>query len=302
MTAPALQETAVDVLRQWASGETPAGIAQMRLIVLTPADAEPEPFLAAAVAARAKDAAEAEALAWLARQAASDTKAWARVRATAAAIPHDEAPSGSPAEEVERLAARFDAAARISPEASVALYSLGDPARLDAATAEIAGWLRDKDLLGQGKSVLDLGCGIGRMARALAPDVGRVVGCDISEEMVRVARTRSADLPNAEFRRTSGLDLAGFGDASFDLVLVVDVFPYLVAAGGDLAGRHVAEAARVLKPGGALAILNFSYRGTPERDAAELSAWAGRAGLKLVEGGTKPFQEWDGTAFRLVKP
>jgi len=297
-----IQDAALDVLRRWARGEVPAGIAQMRLIMLVPADAEPEPFLAAAVEAMAVDGAEAETLMRLARDAAADQAAWARVRATAAAIPHDETPAASAAEEVRRLAARFDAAAKISPEASVALYSLGDPARLDAATAEIAAWLRGKGLLGPGKSVLDLGCGIGRMAGALAPEVGHVTGCDISEEMVRVARTRLADLPNAEFHQTSGLDLAGFGHESFDLVLAADVFPYLVAVGGDLAERHVAEAARVLRPGGAIAILNLSYRGAPDRDAADLSAWADGAKLRVMENGTRPFREWDGTAFRLAKP
>jgi cyclopropane fatty-acyl-phospholipid synthase-like methyltransferase len=81
---------------------------------------------------------------------------------------------------------------------------------------------------------LDIGCGIGRMETALAGRLHRIVGVDISAEMVAEANRRTASLPNVEIRQTSGRDLSQFADGSFDLVLAIDSFPYLVGAAGIL--------------------------------------------------------------------
>jgi hypothetical protein len=74
----------------------------------------------------------------------------------------------------------FDRLVRISPEASVAAYSLGDPGLLDAATAEMAGWMRGRGLLAGQPDLLDFGCGIGRFCLALAPEARTVLGLDLS--------------------------------------------------------------------------------------------------------------------------
>jgi hypothetical protein len=58
----------------------------------------------------------------------------------------------------------------------------------------------------------------------------------------------------------------------------------------------------VLRPGGALLILNFSYGGDPERDRAEVHRLAGDAGLELVRDGIRPFALWDGAAYEVRKP
>ena len=58
----------------------------------------------------------------------------------------------------------------------MALYSLGSPEILDRATAEIVARLREWRLLGANIDVLDIGCGIGRIERALAPHVPRLSG------------------------------------------------------------------------------------------------------------------------------
>ena len=57
--------------------------------------------------------------------------------------------------------------------------------------------------------VLDFGCGAGRVTRALANRFGHVVGVDISEEMLRLARRDLVDLPTVEFLQCSGSDLGG---------------------------------------------------------------------------------------------
>ena len=73
---------------------------------------------------------------------------------------------------IARNRAMFDWLVAQSPEASVALYSLGRPDLLDQATAEIVRVLRHWGLLGRERRVLDLGCGIGRIAAALSPGGG----------------------------------------------------------------------------------------------------------------------------------
>jgi SAM-dependent methyltransferase len=205
-------------------------------------------------------------------------------------------------DEIAYWAAAFDRAASHNPEASVALYSLGDPALLDAATREIADRLAGLGLLPPATECLDLGCGIGRFELALADRVSRIVGVDIAPAMVATARRRTAHLPNVDIRTASGRDLAGFPDRSFDLVLAVDAFPYIVQSGMALAERMISEAARVLRPHGALVILNFSYRGDLDADRADVERLAAAAGLQVRRSGTSDFSLWDGVTFQLHKP
>jgi ubiquinone/menaquinone biosynthesis C-methylase UbiE len=208
---------------------------------------------------------------------------------------------GAAARRLSELATRFDRAAGLCPEASVALYSLGEPARLAAATAEIAQRLRDWGLLGHEWSYLDIGCGIGRIEQALWPEVGFITGIDISPKMVELARERCTGVPNVAFRLANGRDLSGFGAASMDVILAVDSFPYLVRCGAGLAERHLSEAVRVLKPRGQLAIFNFSYQGELAADRAEVARLAARMGLAVVRQGVRGLCTWDGAGYHLIK-
>ncbi|WP_292516203.1 class I SAM-dependent methyltransferase [Mesorhizobium sp.] len=186
----------------------------------------------------------------------------------------------------------------ISLAASVQLSSLGDEERLTAATAEIVVWLERQGFTGADRDILDIGCGVGRFESALSDAAHRIVGIDISSKMISVARRRCAGLRNVELRPTSGFDLADFSDASFDCVLAVDSFPYLVLAG--LAERHFTEIARVLKTSGMAALLNYSYRGSPALDRADVHRLAEAHGMQVVVDGEKPFRLWDGNAFLLM--
>jgi SAM-dependent methyltransferase len=286
-------------LLECAHGRLPANVALMQLLSTGFSLEELERALAAAATGFPPRSGAGERLGALLRLWRSTPAAPATVRAILAAVA--EGAAGGP-RGPEHWAAVFDRAAEISPEAGVALYSLGRADLLEVATASIVARLRDWGLLKSDTRVLDLGCGMGRLAAALASEVSGVVGTDVSDVMLEVAAARCTGLPNVSFRRTSGSDLALFPPASFDLVTAIDVFPYLVAAEGGSAGRHVAEIARVLAPGGSALVVNYSYRGDPDRDLAEIAHYAASAGLALVRCATGDFAHWDGRTFLLAFP
>ena len=127
-----------------------------------------------------------------------------------------------------------------------------------------------------GQEVLDIGSGPGLLAREIADAVGpqgRVCGLDLSEAMVEMGRRRCADRPWVTFERGDAADLP-FEAGSFDAVVTTQVYEYVPDIPGALA-----EAARVLRPGGLLAILDTDYDSLvlhtehPERHARVLDAW-----------------------------
>jgi SAM-dependent methyltransferase len=200
---------------------------------------------------------------------------------------------------VAAIREQFDRAVELDPESSVALYSLGSAARLDRATGEIIGRLREWGVLGADVAALDIGCGIGRIERALSPHVRRITAIDVSPRMIAEARRRCADLANVDFRSCGGADLADFSGHAFGLILAVDSFPYLVAADPAIAARHIADAADLLGPEGALAILNYSYRGSVEADRSDLAQLAAAHGFIVERDGTRDLSLWDGATFLL---
>jgi demethylmenaquinone methyltransferase / 2-methoxy-6-polyprenyl-1,4-benzoquinol methylase len=119
----------------------------------------------------------------------------------------------------------------------------------------------DRANVGPGSDALDVCCGTGDLALALrrriGPD-GRVVGCDFSEPMLDLARQKSGEEGLAvEFGWADALDLP-YGDKSFDAVTVGFGARNLA----DLE-KGLAEMARVLRPGGRLAILEITR---PQRE------------------------------------
>lgn len=195
----------------------------------------------------------------------------------------------------------FDWSVEQSEEASVALYSLGNPQLLEKATRELITHLELWSIISPQRVVLDLGCGIGRVAAELAPRVKEVHGIDVSPKMIDAALRRCAPLANARFLKGSGRDLHEFTDAFFDAAIAVDTFPYLHQSGADLVAAYFREVRRVLKTGGDLVIFNFSYRDDDSADKRDVVRLAGEHGLEVVRGGERPLGMWDALVFHLRK-
>ncbi|MDB4971134.1 MAG: hypothetical protein JWN44_6823 [Myxococcales bacterium] len=195
----------------------------------------------------------------------------------------------------------FDYSVEASEESSVALYSLGSPELLAAATAEVVALLDDWALLQAHARCLEIGCGIGRFQAALGPRVQEARGLDLSARMIAAARRRCATVPNVAFDVTDGRDLSMFAAGRFELVYAVDSFPYLVQAGMALVDTHFAEAHRVLVAGGCFVLLNFSYHDDLARDRRDIAQLADAHGFAVETDGELPFHLWDGAAWRLRK-
>ena len=103
-------------------------------------------------------------------------------------------------------------------------------------------------------SLLDLGTGTGRLLELLAPLYARAIGVDASADMLAVARANldRAGLSRAQVR-LGDIQHLPFAKNSFDVVTIHQVLHYL-----DEPERAIAEAARVLRPGGRLLIVDFA--------------------------------------------
>jgi ubiquinone/menaquinone biosynthesis C-methylase UbiE len=101
--------------------------------------------------------------------------------------------------------------------------------------------------------LLDIGTGTGRMLEIFAPHVGHALGIDLSRDMLAVARVNleRAQLRNCTVRQGDMYGLPVSGPA-FDLVVVHQVLHF-----AERPADVVAEAARVLRPGGRLVLIDF---------------------------------------------
>jgi ubiquinone/menaquinone biosynthesis C-methylase UbiE len=106
-------------------------------------------------------------------------------------------------------------------------------------------------------SLLDLGTGTGRMLELLAPLATRAVGIDQSTQMLSLARARleRSGLRNAQLRQ-GDLYALPVERNSYDLVILHQVLHYL-----DDPSRAIREAARALRPGGRLIVVDFAPHG-----------------------------------------
>ena len=121
----------------------------------------------------------------------------------------------------------------------------------------IAGLLADRPL----GTLLDIGTGTGRMLELFAPEAKNAIGIDRSSEMLRLARVKleEAGISSASLRQGDMYALP-LGDQCVDSIILHQVLHY-----AQQPGAAIAEAARVLAPGGRLLVIDFA-----QHDRAEL--------------------------------
>lgn len=164
-------------------------------------------------------------------------------------------------------------------------------------------------LAAPGAIVLNIGCGIGRVEKYLAPRVAEMHAVDISGQMIRRARSRLDGLPNVFLREIAPNEfLAAYPDDRFDVVFSLLVLQHLEKEDAFL---YLEDAHRVLRPGGSL-FVQFPNLPSPEysqsfRDLLphrprspgrlrpyteeEVRCWMGMLGFQIdalsVEAGTR---------------
>jgi len=142
-------------------------------------------------------------------------------------------------------------------------------------------------LLDEAWTVGDLGTGTGQVAASLAPFVRRVVAVDASGPMLDAARARLAPLGNVELRRGE-LEALPIEDGTLDAA-VLSLALHLAPE----PARVLAEAARVLRPGGRLLIVDMMPHERadlsesmghvwPGFDADTIGTWAEAAGFERM--------------------
>lgn len=126
---------------------------------------------------------------------------------------------------------------------------------LQATGEETLRFLQDSVGIAKNDVVLEIGCGIGRVGKVVAPLCRKWIGCDVASNMLSLAAERLKHLTNVELVELSGYDLSGVTDASVDVVYCTVVFMHLESWDRY---NYVSEAFRVLRPRGRIYVDNIN--------------------------------------------
>ncbi|HEY6391017.1 MAG TPA: methyltransferase domain-containing protein [Bryobacteraceae bacterium] len=135
--------------------------------------------------------------------------------------------------------------------------------------------LTDMGNICQGKApgemrVLEIGCGAGRVTRALAKLFGEVHAVDVSGEMVRLATEALRDFPKAFVYQNNGKDLAVVPNLQFDFAFSSIVFQHIPSR--EIIENYVGEVQRLLRPGG---LFKFQVQGDSTLETQPDDTWLG---------------------------
>lgn len=133
----------------------------------------------------------------------------------------------------------------------------------------------DMENICQGKDpaamrVLEIGCGAGRLTRALSKLFGEVHAVDVSGEMVARARQALADRPNVRLYQNNGCDLTVIPPLDFDFAYSAIVFQHIPSR--EIIENYVREVNRLLHPG---ALFKFQVQGDVTVHSTPSETWVG---------------------------
>jgi len=163
------------------------------------------------------------------------------------------------------------------------------------------------DILEGRQSVLEIGCGTGRLLEQLTPYFEQVFGVDVSGEMARRGRQRLAHLSQVHFVEIDGLGTLPFDDASFDFCFSYITFHHIPMK--SVVRSYINESYRVLRAGG---LARWHFFGRPEGVLASIresvthkDTWRGckftlaeidgavrGAGFEIVDAQYVPAKSW----------
>jgi ubiquinone/menaquinone biosynthesis C-methylase UbiE len=120
--------------------------------------------------------------------------------------------------------------------------------------------------------VLEIGCGAGRVTRALSFLFGEVHAVDISAEMIAAAGRALADRPNVRLYQNNGRDLAVVEAREIDFAFSTIVFQHIPSR--EVIENYVREVHRLLRPG---ALFKFQVQGDATLETPPDDTWLGAA-------------------------
>ncbi len=119
-------------------------------------------------------------------------------------------------------------------------------------------------------TVLEIGCGAGRMTRHLAQIFGHVHALDVSGEMIAQASRRLTDVTNVSLHHTDGIGLSQIGDVELDFALSYIVFQHIPDI--EVIRGYIRQVAEKLQPG---ALFKFQVQGSPAVETMDCDTWTG---------------------------
>lgn len=151
----------------------------------------------------------------------------------------------------------------------------------DRLVDERVDWLLAGLRLAPQASIVEIGCGIGAVLQRIAArhPAAHLLGVDISDAMISVAREALGGTPNIALSVVDGDRLPGVPDQSVDLVICTGVFIHILDA--RVIRNYVSEAFRVLKPGGAFRFNGrywYPERGFGATPGGRIAKWLARIG------------------------
>lgn len=154
--------------------------------------------------------------------------------------------------------------------------------------------------------LVDIGTGTGRMIELFGPRASQAIGIDRSSEMLRLARVKLEAAGIHSSLRQGDMYALPLADQSADTVVIHQVLHYAHSP-----ATAIAEAARVLAPGGTLLVIDFAAHEREELRATDahirlgfedevMAGWFGAAGLEVdqiqhLKGGELTVTLWRGT-------